>query len=129
MPDDLGAPLPGAPTEAPAPTTGKMSVKMPIGRIAADPRGKAVLEHHLHGLCERPEYVMFKGMSMAKLADMSGGRISAAELAAIETDLARIQVAETAALHRYGLFTQGARQVRWVGHAVAHRVRIVLAAL
>jgi hypothetical protein len=89
LPDDLGAPLPQA--EAPA-AAGPLSIDMPIGSIAEKPYGRAVLEKDLPGLCERPEFVMFKGMSLKALAGMSGGRISTAKLNQLQADLVKVSL-------------------------------------
>jgi hypothetical protein len=87
MPADLGAPL--GPVEQARPTGKPLSIDMPIAKIAAKPQGKAVLDQDIPGLCERPEYVMFKGMTLKKLAGLSGGRISHATLNQIQADLVK----------------------------------------
>ena len=127
IPDDLGAPLPGGDQMAGA--AGRLSVDTPIERIASNPQGKAVLERRLPGLCERPEYMMFKGMSLTKLADMSHGRISQAKVAVIQADLVRVDASGAPPTRRYGLFTQGTRDVRLLSHAVYKRVLIVVGSL
>ncbi|MGC1302103.1 MAG: hypothetical protein WA840_07000 [Caulobacteraceae bacterium] len=90
MPDDLGKPL-----TQDGPALGgarKLSIDMPISSIAAAPAGKAVLEHDLPGLCERPEFGMFKGMSLKALAGMSGGKISTAKLNQVQADLVKVSI-------------------------------------
>ena len=67
-----------------------LSINMPIGAVAADPAGKAVLQHDLPGLLERPEYAMFKTMSLKALAPLSNGKITAAKLAQVQRDLAGV---------------------------------------
>ena len=127
IPDDLGAPLPGS--DQTAISAGRLSVDTPIETIASTPQGKAVLERRLPGLCERPEYMMFKGMSLSKLADMSHGRISRAKVAVIQADLVRVDASGAPPTRRYGLFTQGTRDVRLLSHAVYKRVLIVVGSL
>ncbi len=90
MPADLGAPL--GPVEQAKPTGKRLSIEMPIAKIAAKPAGKAVLDQDIPGLCERPEFAMFKGMSLKKLAGLSGGRISHATLNQIQSDLVKVNL-------------------------------------
>ena len=128
MPDDMGAPLPSS--GQPVSRAGSpLSVDMPISVIASSPQGKAVLEQHLPGLCERPEYAMFKGMSLAKLADMSNGRISPRQVSSIQAELVRVDGSTTPTFHRYSIFTEGGRSVRLLSHAVYKRVLIVVGSL
>lgn len=144
MPDDLGAPLAGATAAAPTPrgsAAGRLSVDSPIVQIASDPEGKAVLERTLPGLCERPEYSMFKGMSLRRLAAMSSGRITEAKLDVVQADLGRLGPAETAPVSPpRGVFypithtasssvRYGGRQIRQLSHAIYRRVTLVIAAL
>jgi hypothetical protein len=91
MPDDMGKPL----TQDEPDRRGArvLSIDMSISSIAAAPAGKAVLEHDLPGLCERPEFGMFKGMSLKTLAGMSGGKISTAKLNQVQADLVKVNVA------------------------------------
>ncbi len=90
MPDDLGKPM--GPEETAKPAVKAMSIDMPIASIASKPAGKAVLEHDLPGLCERPEFMMFKGMSLKALAGMSNGRITTAKLNQVQADLVKVSV-------------------------------------
>lgn len=87
MPADLGAPM--GPVEQAKPTGRPLSIDMPIAKIVAKPAGKAVLDQDIPGLCERPEFVMFKGMTLKKLAGLSGGRITHATLDQVQADLGR----------------------------------------
>jgi hypothetical protein len=92
MPADLGAPL--GPVEQAKPTGKPLSIDMSIAKIAAKPQGKAVLDQDIPGLCERPEFAMFKGMSLKKLAGLSGGRITHATLNQVQADLVKVNVAD-----------------------------------
>ena len=129
MPDDLGAPMSGsaAPAE-PAPTPDapgpaqRLSVNTPIDVIASTPQGKAVLEHDLPGLCERPEYVMFRTMTPAKLALLSNGRISRSKLTRLQEHLVRVSVVTTAEPPRHNLLAKGGTQVRRFSHAIYRKV-------
>ncbi|MGC1304669.1 MAG: hypothetical protein WA840_20045 [Caulobacteraceae bacterium] len=66
------------------------SIDTPIATIAADPAGKAVLQRDLPGLLERPEYGLFKTMSLKSLAPLSNGKITAATLTQVQRDLQNI---------------------------------------
>ena len=129
MPDDLGAPLPGAAPEPAAPAGKAMSVNTPIAVIASSARGRAALERDLPGLCERPEFVMFRTMSPAKLAVLSGGRISGEDLRQLQADLVKIELTGEPSSHAYGLFTRSRRGVTHFSHAVYHRMVTVIASL
>ena len=100
----------------------------PIAVIAASPQGKAVLEHELPGLCERPEYVMFRSMSPAKLALLSNGRISQSKLIRLQAHLVRVSVTTTEPPRR-NLLAEGGIRVRRFSHAVYHKVLSAIDAL
>lgn len=127
MPDDLGAPLPGA--AAPQKTNPRsLSINTPIVQIAGTVQGRAVLERDLPGLCERPEYVMFKGMSLTTLAGMSHGRIGPAKLDQVQADLIQVDMTGTAAAP-VNPITQGRRSITRMSRSIYHRVAMVIAAL
>ena len=86
----MGAPL--ADPSVGGQATG-LSIDVPIGSIAAKPDGRAVLEKDLPGLLERPEFPMFKSMSLKTLAGVSHGRISNAKLNEVEADLTKADMA------------------------------------
>ncbi len=71
-------------------TSKALSINTPISTIAASPAGKAVLEHDLPGLLERPEYGMFKNMSVKSLAGLSNGKITPATLNQVQRDLQQL---------------------------------------
>ncbi len=135
MPDDMGAPIVGSLPAAganPQTTPGqsqRLSVNTPIDVIAATPQGKAVLEHELPGLCERPEYVMFRTMSPAKLALLSNGRISRAKLVHLQEHLVRVSVAMRAEPPRHNLLAEGATRVKRLSQSAYHRVVDAIEAL
>ena len=130
MPDDLGAPLAGAAAE-PAPQPGRtLSVSTPISVIASNPKGRAVLQQDLPGLCERPEFVMFKGMSPAKLAVLSRGRISNADLVRLQTDLLKVDLGGDAPMRpQHSVFTNSAHRVGRFSKAVYHHMVGMIASL
>ncbi len=128
LPDDLGAPLPGAAPEPAAAPAKVLSVNTPIWMVAANPQGRAVLEQQLPGLCERPEFVMFKGMSLAKLAVLSRGQISVSDLAKIEIDLTKVSLSDMP-VRTHSLFTRSSRSVGHLSHVVYQHMVSVIAAL
>jgi hypothetical protein len=68
-----------------------LSLDTPVEQIAADPRGKAVLNRDVPGLLANPSYFLFKNMSLSQLAAASGGRLTKAELDLVKADLWRIE--------------------------------------
>lgn len=87
------APIAEAPWIAPSPATvtptqrAILSVDMPVEKICSNPAGKAVIDRDLPGLTTRPEYPMFKMISLKSLVGMSGGRLSNKDLAKVQADL------------------------------------------
>jgi hypothetical protein len=68
-------------------TDSSYTLDTPIAVIAADPGGAAVLNMDLPGLLADPSYSEFKGMSLKRLASLSGGRLDQQSLAQTEADL------------------------------------------
>ncbi len=89
----LGATMPVAGQDAakPAAAATALSVEMPIADIAADARGKAVLDANFPGLTSHEMFDMFKGMTLKQLQPMSEGKISDEALAKTTTELAAIK--------------------------------------
>jgi hypothetical protein len=73
-----------------------LSINTPVSAIAANPAGKAVLEHDLPGLLERPEYNIFKNMSVKSLAGLSNGKITPQALDQVQHDLQTIPAGDAA---------------------------------
>ena len=94
----------------------------PIDVIASTPQGKAALERELPGLCERPEYVMFRTMSPAKLALLSNGRISQSKLVHLQAHLVKVSVATTAEPPRHNLLAEGGTRVKRFSRSVYRKV-------
>lgn len=85
-------PTTAAPDAAGAPAaTAKYTLDTPIETIAADPKGKAVLDADIPGMTAHPEYDNFKAMSLNQVQPMSGGAISPEALTKTATDLAAIK--------------------------------------
>jgi hypothetical protein len=66
------------------------SLNTPISHIAADKRGKAILEHDLPGLMANRSYPLFDSMSLSQIAVMSGGRLSQSKLNLVKAHLAQL---------------------------------------
>jgi hypothetical protein len=66
------------------------SLNTPISHIAADKRGKAILERDLPGLMASRSYPLFDSMSLSQIAVMSGGRLSQNKLNLVKADLAQL---------------------------------------
>ncbi|WP_174301771.1 hypothetical protein [Caulobacter sp. S45] len=127
MPEDMGAPIAGDASKEQARASGmdrqaqKLSVDTPIDVIASSPQGRAVLEHELPGLCERPEYVMFRTMSPAKLALLSNGRISRSKLTRLQAHLTKVSIT-TAEPSGHNLLAEGGTRVKRFSRSVYRKV-------
>jgi hypothetical protein len=78
-----------AQSPAPAAPAG-FTLDTPIETIAADPKGKAVLDKDLPGLTTNDMYENFKGMSLRALQPMANGQIPDDALTRTQTDLAAL---------------------------------------
>jgi len=65
-------------------------LETPVQTIAANPKGKMVLDRDLPGFTTDPNYPIVKVMSLNQLATMSDGKITEAQLAQLKADLAAI---------------------------------------
>ncbi|WP_035179433.1 hypothetical protein [Acidocella facilis] len=83
-------PTPVTPRAAAKPAAPQFSVQTPIDKIAADARGKAVLNRDMPGLISDPRYELFSSMSLSQLASLSGGRLTQSDLKKVNTDLAEL---------------------------------------
>jgi hypothetical protein len=83
-----GSPAPVASTGAPAALA--FSLDTPVERIAADGRGRAVLQRDLPGLMASGQYVLFEDMSLAQIASLSSGQLTKTKLDIVAVDLAGI---------------------------------------
>jgi hypothetical protein len=68
-----------------------LSLDTPVEQIAADPRGKVILNDDVPGLLSNPSYFMVENMSLSQIAAVSGGRITKAELDLVQSDLWHIE--------------------------------------
>jgi hypothetical protein len=83
MPAEFARPAPPAPP-------GPLTLNTSIEAICATPAGKAVLDRDLPGLTARPEFPMFKAMTLKQIEPMSKGHITDAVLAKVAGDLAAL---------------------------------------
>ncbi len=83
MPAEFAKPAAAAPP-------GPLTVNTSIEAICASPAGIAVLDRDLPGLTTRPEFPMFKAMTLKQIEPMSKGHITDAVLAKVAQDLAAL---------------------------------------
>jgi hypothetical protein len=76
--------------QAPAPKQPSFTLDTPVDRIAADARGKAVLERDLPGLMSSRSYALFDDMSLSQIATLSSGRLTQTKLDRVQADLSQI---------------------------------------
>ena len=87
------APAPAVTTTSTTTTasTAKFTLETPIETIAADPKGKAVLDTDLQNITAHPMYDQFKSMSLAQVQPMSQGALTDAAHAKVKIDLEAIK--------------------------------------
>jgi hypothetical protein len=73
-----------------------LTVDTPLNIVAADARGRAVLEHDVPGVLSNPKYPLFEDMSLAQVATISSGRITQEKLDMVEADLDKLAAEEAA---------------------------------
>ena len=81
-----------APTPTPAPPAPATAAALPtinstIKDLLANPATAAVVEKHLPGVSQHPALPQFQDMTLPQVAPMSGGAVTPAIIAAIDTDL------------------------------------------
>ncbi|KQN19052.1 hypothetical protein ASE83_09015 [Sphingomonas sp. Leaf32] len=80
-----------APTSAPAPAAAaKLTIDSSIETIAADPKGKAILDANFPGMVAHESYPMFKGMSLKQVQPYANGRITDEQVAKVSAELAKL---------------------------------------
>ncbi len=78
-----------APTPA-APAAAKLTIDSSIETIAADPKGKAILDATFPGMLAHESYAMFKGMSLKQVQPYANGRITDEQVAKVAAELAKL---------------------------------------
>lgn len=76
--------------DAAKPPTPVFSLNTPVNKIAADPRGKAILERDVPGLLSNRNYMLINDMSLSQIASVSCGRLTATRLDQVEADLTQL---------------------------------------
>jgi len=66
------------------------SLDTPVERIAADQRGKAILNRDVPGLMSNKYYLLFEDMSLSQLASLSSGQLTQSRLHLVEADLSQL---------------------------------------
>lgn len=87
-----GANAPAA-TNAPAPAVARPTITSSIKDLLANPQTQAVLEKHLPGIGAHPARPQFEDMTLAEVAPLSQGAITAEKIAAIDADLKKLPAA------------------------------------
>ncbi len=92
LPVALTAQTAVVPLAAPVAAAAKpLTIDTPIEEIAADAKGKAVLDANFPGMMTNPMYPMFKTMTLKQVQPMSGGRMTEAAITKTEAELAAIK--------------------------------------
>lgn len=80
-----------AQTAAPAPAaTAKLTIDSSIEAIAANPKGKAILDAQFPGMLAHESYPMFKSMSLKQVQPYAQGKITDADVQKVAAELAKI---------------------------------------
>ncbi len=78
------------PPAAPA-AAARLTIDSPIEAIAADPRGKAILNAQFPEMLAHESYPMFKAMSLKQVQPYANGRITDAQIATVAAELAKLK--------------------------------------
>jgi hypothetical protein len=84
--------LAGSPDTRPvAAAAAYSSASTALGTLLDNPRTRAILDRHIPGLSSDMRISMARTMTLKAIQGFSGGRITNAQLAAIDADLARLR--------------------------------------
>ena len=88
----LAASAPTTPASAPAaaPAAAKLTIDSSIETIAADPKGKAILDAQFPGMLAPDSYPMFKSMSLKQVQPYAQGKITDEQVAKVAAELAKL---------------------------------------
>ena len=75
---------------APAPAAAKLTIDSSIETIAANPKGKAILDAQFPGMLAHESYPMFKAMSLKQVQPYAQGRITDEQVAKVAAELAKL---------------------------------------
>ena len=79
------------PKQSAAPAAANSMLDLPVEKIAAISRGRAILDKDFPGLCTHPMYSSFESMSLNQLAAMSSGKMTPIMLAKAQKDLSKLR--------------------------------------
>ncbi len=77
------------PAAAPA-AAAKLTIDSSIETIAANPKGKAILDATFPGMLAHESYAMFKGMSLKQVQPYAQGKITDEQVAKVSAELAKL---------------------------------------
>jgi putative polyketide hydroxylase len=114
----------GGSAEPSEPATAGSVLDLPIERIAADPRGRSVLDASLPQVMSHANYETFKSMSLRQLQPLSQGQLTDEALATAKSELATVidggtlrdPVDPDAFLIAFGIGPTGASLIRRDGY-------------
>ncbi|KQM86016.1 hypothetical protein ASE67_09085 [Sphingomonas sp. Leaf23] len=88
----LATPLAASAQTAPAPAsaTAKLTIDSSIESIAANPKGKAILDAQFPGMLAHESYPMFKGMSLKQVQPYAQGKVTDEQVAKVAAELAKL---------------------------------------
>jgi hypothetical protein len=86
----LAASAQTAPAPAPASATAKLTIDSSIESIAANPKGKAILDAQFPGMLAHESYPMFKGMSLKQVQPYAQGKVTDEQVAKVAAELAKL---------------------------------------
>ena len=88
----LAASAQTTPASAPAaaPAAAKLTIDSSIETIAANPKGKAILDATFPGMLAHESYAMFKGMSLKQVQPYAQGKITDEQVAKVAAELAKL---------------------------------------
>jgi hypothetical protein len=85
------APAPAMPAAVAAkPRAPAFTLDTPVEHIAANRRGKAILERDLPGLMASRSYLLFDDMSLSEIASLSSGQLTQTKLDRVAADLSQL---------------------------------------
>ena len=82
-----------APAPAAAPAAARPTITSSIKDLLANAQTRAVLEKHLPGVSQHPALPQFQDMTLAQVAPVSQGAVTAEMIAAIDADLKALPAA------------------------------------
>ncbi|MEP9400670.1 hypothetical protein [Sphingomonas sp. VNH70] len=87
----LAAPVALTAQTSPAAPAAAPTIDSSIETIAADPRGKAILDAVFPKMLEHESYPMFKGMTLKQVQPYANGRITDEQVAKVAVELAKLK--------------------------------------